>query len=128
MYPSLIADFHYRGYYPNYHTLRHFLSKDRGHQLSEKHSGFMPSEVEYRLEGSKETVTFEPHFQDVPLLSQPDKRASMEYLQPIIRGNAGDKTAVAETEKIKEDFRRKAEAVYRPASFTEDEFVIPSVS
>jgi hypothetical protein len=123
-----IKDFQIRGNYRNYNLLTYFLKQKGQEDVSHLPKGYIPSEVEYWEEGNENSKVITTGFDETHYLSQPNVTNAREYLSQLISAREGDTEALKSVKKCSEMYYKEKEEYCSGLVFTENEYIVPSIS
>lgn len=124
-----IFSFKLRAGYPNYRCSAYFCKEYLNNNATANDlPGFNAPQIEYTTGAQSSPQTINAHFTDMPFLCDPDKQKAAAHLLLLVNAQEGDTLAQAKLEKIKTDYWKKQQKLFASHDFTEDPYVIPSVT
>lgn len=121
----MVFDFRLRADYPNFESIRRFISG----KINEAGLGLLSHNLLPELEYcSIDKGTFIPvpiTYSDVRMLTRDSKKESITYLELLIRALKGDKKAAALISRLKNEYRKELIKLFGGIEFVENKNIIP---
>jgi hypothetical protein len=125
MHHPTVFDFRLRADYPNFESIRRFVS---GHYVSvteDPLSHHLLPELEYCTDLDAPYIPVPITFADVRMLTRDSRKDSLHYVELLIRASEGDQEAAALVSSLKEKYRKKMAKFISGIEFIENKNIIP---